>query len=479
MNKKALPLVLIITTFTLCGCPNKTTGDDTKPLTGTIEERLKNLKCVKNVTSLGSTANFKKVFRMEFIQYIDHENPSKGTFSQHIEVGYNGLNKPTDYVTSGYSILENNSYYETNENELAFLLNCNYIFVEHRYFDDSLPVAINPDKKETWTYLTTKQAADDAHRIVTQFKRVFEGKWVSTGISKGGMTTELYAYYHPGDMDLYVPYVAPFCNSFEDKRMIQFLNEEAGDVQYGETKGAEVRSNVLAFQVKLIEYESVLAPRFYQAATRSGVELSSYATQEKLYEAAVLEFGIGFWQYGYSYSSLKECLNMSESSPSDLTTKQETMYSFFTSICGPDDFSLNNEFTPYYIQAYQELGNYGYDFSYIRNALPSGVTLSITEEEESDFAWKLVLSEEQRKLPKKELMCPKIENMLQTTDQQFIILYGSSDPWYAVRPSDVEGRDNISIYVNTKHPHTTNVGNYGSKVQKEILGKIKAALGVE
>ena len=93
--------------------------------------------------------------------------------------------------------------------------------------------------------------------------------------------------------------------------------------------------------------------------------------------------------------------------------------------------------------------------------------------------WKLVLNEEQRKLPKKELMCPKIENMLQTTDQQFIILYGSSDPWYAVRPSDVEGRDNISIYVNTTHPHTTTISNFDTIAKNEILSKVKAALDIE
>lgn len=476
MNKKALSLVLIITTFTLCGCPKK--NDDTKPLTGTIEERLEKLKCVTEVKRIGTSKYFQKVFKMKFTQYIDHDNKKLGTFTQHVELGFNGLDKPTDYVSSGYSIMDNNASWEDNENELAFTLGCNYLFVEHRYFDDSLPVEIDYNNNETWKYLTTKQAADDAHYIVSQFKRVLEGKWFSTGISKGGMTTELFAYYHPGDMDLYVPYVAPFCNSFTDKRMIKFVNEEAGDIQYGEETAAEMRNNVLAFQIKMLEWRNTLAPRFYNDGISQGATFSEYATQDNLYDASVLEFGIGFWQYYQSYSSLKSCLNMAENTASNLNKKKEKFYTFFTSICGPADLSVNGEYTPYYVQAYQELGNYGYDFSYIRNALPEGVTLTVSEQDEVDLAFKLALNETQYQLPHKELIYTKINNMLKTTDQHFIILYGSSDPWYSVRPDDVTGRSNISIYVNDNRPHTTTVANFDPEVRDEILGKIKTILQI-
>ena len=170
---------------------------------------------------------------------------------------------------------------------------------------------------------------------------------------------------------------------------------------------------------------------------------------------------------------------MAEDTPTQLANKQNKFYQAFTNIISPDDVGMNNPFTPYYIQAYQELGNYGYKFSYIRNALPEGVTLTITEQEEPDLMWKLVLNESQLSIGHKELMEPKISHMLETTDQQFIILYGSSDPWYSVRPEDHGDRDNISIYVNEKYPHTTNIQNYPTAVKTEILGKIKTALGVE
>ena len=92
--------------------------------------------------------------------------------------------------------------------------------------------------------------------------------------------------------------------------------------------------------------------------------------------------------------------------------------------------------------------------------------------------WKLVLSENELALGHKELIGPKINNMLATTNDQFIILYGNSDPWYAVRPTDVN-RENVSIYVNPHYPHTTNIQNYDENVKNEILQKIKTALGVE
>ncbi len=480
MHKKAIIGTLLITSFLIGGCQPKEKEQEIDPKSfNTIKERLQAIKSIEDVKFVGRNDSFKAVYRFKFQQYIDHNNKKLGTFDQHVEIGFNGFDLPNVYVSSGYMIGEDNSYSSQNENEIAFLLGCNYVFVEHRYFDDSLPVEINYSDANTWKYLTTAQAAADAHEITTQLKRILDGKWVSTGMSKGGMTTELYAYYYPGDMDLYVPYVAPMCKSFADTRFFDFIYQEAGDLQYGETKAAQMRNDILSFQIKMLEWRDTLAPRFYQDGINGGTVFSNYATQDRVYDACVLEFGVGFWQYYQSYSAVTSCLKMSESTASQLTAKQNKFYQTFTNIISPDDVAMNNEFTPYYIQAYQELGNYGYKFSYIRDALPEGVRLSITEQEEHDLMFKLVLNESQLSIGHKEIMEPKISHMLETTDQQFIILYGSSDPWYSVRPEDHDDRDNISIYVNEKYPHTTCIQNYPKAVKEEILGKIKTALGVE
>ena len=469
-----LTLLLSLSSLTGCGKPKQPEEESESPLSGTIAERLEQLDCIDQFYEINHGKYFKKVYNIRFTQYIDHNNKALGTFTQHIELGFNDLSAPTVYVSSGYMIQSNNSSYPQNENELAFLLNCNYLFVEHRYFGNSLPVNIDYDDAHTWDYLNTQQAASDAHNIVKQFKRVLEGKWLSTGMSKGGMTTELYAYYYPGDMDLYVPYVAPFCNSFYDERMVKFINEEAGDVQYGEEIASKMREDVLAFQIKLLEYRDTLAPRFYNA----GNNYSSYATVDSLYDAAIIEFGIGFWQYYQEYNDIVNCLNMEETTTTQIEQKQNRFYYTLTSSVEPNDLSVNNAYTPYYIQAYQELGNYCYDYSYIREALPENVTLSVKEEDEQDLAYKLALSDVELGLGHKELIGPKINEMLKTTKDQFIMIYGSSDPWYAVRPDDVKDRDNVSIYVNPHYPHTTNISNFDEAVTNEILTKIKTILDI-
>ena len=484
MVKKVITLIFVSISNLATGCTKKGVtpsgpeeDEDSKIDGATITERLSKVARVKEFKRIGGNNKFENVYTIKFEQYIDHNNKDLGTFSQKVEFGFNGFDLPNVYVSEGYYMDDGNYSYAAGENEIAFLLGCNYVFVEHRYFGESLPVPINYNDNDSWKYLTTSQAADDAHDIVRQFKRILDGKWVSTGMSKGGMTTEMFAYYHPGDMDLYVPYVAPFCNSFADDRMMKFVYEEAGDLQYGETKAAKIRGEVLEFQMKLLEYRDVLAPRFYEECLDTGYTFTSYATQDIMYDVSILEFGVGFWQYYQPVSKLESCLKMSEETQSEITNKQNSCYNFFTSISYPGDLCINSDFHPYYVQAYQELGNYGYDFHYLRDA---GANLAITEEEETpDLAWKILLSDYQREMGHKELMYTKINNMLETTDLQFIILYGSSDPWYAVRPDDVENRDNISIYVNTSYPHTTTISNFPKSTRTEIINKIKLALGVE
>ena len=81
--------------------------------------------------------------------------------------------------------------------------------MEYRYHGWSLPEGYT----NKWHYLSCKQHSDDLHAIVTAIKKsgvVGNGKWLSTGVSKSGMTTAHYAYYHPNDMDAYVPFCAPF-----------------------------------------------------------------------------------------------------------------------------------------------------------------------------------------------------------------------------------------------------------------------------
>ena len=505
--KNRLFIISIISLLTLCACQKKDTSisdsesniesessesipseestsfdyseEPTDKIEGeTMKERLSKLPRVKEFKAYGSNRNFKLVYKIKYEQLIDHDNPKLGTFLQSIEFGFNSFTAPNVYVSLGYNLGSDHSTYDQGENELAFLLKGNYIMVEHRYFGESMPVNIDYFTKDTWKYLSTYQAASDAHDIVRSFKRVLEGKWLSTGASKGGMTTHLYNYYYPGEMDLYVPYVAPFCNSFADTRMLHFLDNEVGDAYYGKEEAAKLRKEVLDFQIKLLEYRDYMAPKFYQEAL-NGCSLSEYANQDRLFEASVLEFEIGFWQYYQSFSNLESCLALPETTESEINTKMQRCYSYYTSICAPEDISCDNMYTTYYIQAYQELGNYGYDFSHLRDNLTAKAEIKTPVEEEADMMFKLTLTNEEQKVGHKELITPKINEMLKTTESEIIMIHGGTDPWYAVRPDDVEGRDNIHLFVNNRLPHSSNVSSFDRTTKMKIMEIINKALEIE
>ena len=478
MKKKILLFICLILCFVgVIGCKKQSGPTDNRITEGTIEERLERLDRVQDVKFVTTTDNFEYVFSFNFIQYIDHNNKDAGTFTQKIEMGFNDFDLPNVFVTTGYFMSDNNYEYEYNENEVAFLIKSNYIYVEHRYFGESLPVEIDYYNVHTWDYLTTKQAADDLHDICTEFKRILDGKWVATGISKGGITATLYAYYYPGEMDLYMPYVAPFINSYSDTRWVKYIYEEIGDDFYGKELAKEMRDNVLAFQVKLFEYKEVLSPRFYQDALDEGVLVTEYLNPKYAYDMAVMDLGFAFWQYyQYLYDYLVQVLTMSEDTEEDIQAKQDEFYVWLYGTASIN-YGTNSAFTPYFIQAYQELGNIGYDFSYIREALGDEDFVSIGKEDEKDILWKCMFDDGKINIEHIGLIAPHIENMLKNTKDKFIIIYGSSDPFYSVKTDDVDN-PNVTYFVDKENAHSSYIQTLNAEDMAKALALIKEALGV-
>ena len=149
-------------------------------------------------------------YYFNYKQDIDHNNPSKGWFKQQCVLTVKGQDRPTVLHTEGYALVsEKNRLDQMGEPMLVSVLDANCLQVEYRYHGWSLPEGYT----NKWNYLTAKQHSDDLHAIVTAIKQsgvVGNGKWLSTGVSKNGMTTAHYAYYYPNEMDAYVPFCAPF-----------------------------------------------------------------------------------------------------------------------------------------------------------------------------------------------------------------------------------------------------------------------------
>lgn len=444
------------------------------------------LKAHPNVVSIKSTYpgdikdKYTQLYRLFYKQLIDHNDPSKGTFNQKVEIGYRAYDAPTVLVTEGYSFDDNQTAYSMYgpQNELAHLLNGNYVYVEHRYFGDSkISEDFDYTQSEGWEYLTTAQAAADLHSIVTDLRPVLQGKWLSSGASKGGMTTEMYAYYYPHDIEVYVPRVAPFANSFSDTRFYDFVYTEAGNVTYGEEKAKEYRDITTDFVIKLLEYRDDFAPKAYKAATKAGCQFVDGFNQDVLYDISVMEFPIGEWQYYHNFSSLKKCLDMPDT---DLEAKKNAFYSIYSSMSPISDLEFGGIYQPYFVQAYRELGDYGYNVSYLKAAIEekgSSATLTLSDEEFINAYEQVTMSQEMRdNLPRMELMGPKITKFLKETDCNMILIYGASDPWYSIRPEDPVDNPHVRIYVNEKLTHDAAVSNFGTVVKKEILDYIHSII---
>jgi len=109
-------------------------------------------------------------------QPLDHANPDGEKFRQRFFISHVGYDKPVLLGTEGYAARG------VGGSELQRMLGGNQVAVEHRFFGRSVPSPVK------WEYLTVKQSADDLHAIVSQLKKIYPSKWVSTGASKGGQT---------------------------------------------------------------------------------------------------------------------------------------------------------------------------------------------------------------------------------------------------------------------------------------------------
>lgn len=139
-------------------------------------------------------------------------------------------------------------------------VNANIIFAEHRYFLEPTPKPLD------WKYLTAENSAYDLHNVTTAFKKLYKGKWIATGISKGGQTALIYRAFFPDDVDVSVPYVAPLCKGREDGRHEPFLRDFAGTQQE--------RDILTNFQKDVLKRRGEIQPKFDSLCNARGYKFN-------------------------------------------------------------------------------------------------------------------------------------------------------------------------------------------------------------
>lgn len=401
---------------------------------GELKERLAALKGITDIQPLESN-HYAEKYVVRITQYLDPKHPEAGTFTQRVIIGHVGFDRPTILVTEGYGAAYalNPKYQE----ELTKLLDANLIFVEYRYFLESTPDPCN------WDYLTAENSAYDLHQVNQTFRALYPGKWVSTGISKGGQTTTLYRAFFPDDVDFSVPYIAPLNRAVEDGRHEPFLRKVG-------TK--KERHKIEAFQKEVLKRKAEIVPLLDAFCKEK--ELVFRIPMEEVLDYCVLEYPFAFWQWGTAVSTI----------PS-LTSDTETLFNHLKKISGPDYFAEDQPNLSFFVQAARELGYYGYDTA------PFKGLLSISTSE--GYLDRIMLPEELvGKIEFRPELYRKVYDFLKENDPKMIFIYGEIDPWSATRVPTFRGKKNEQVYIQPRGSHASRISTMPEAMKAKILTQI-------
>lgn len=395
-----------------------------------LEQKISAISAIKEIRPL-ETSEFSEKYVTYFTQPLDHRHPEKGSFRQRVIVSHAGFDRPTVIVTEGYGAAY--ALRPQYREELSKLLNANIIFVEYRYFLESTP------EPKDWQYLTAENSADDLHAITTAFKSIYPGKWIATGISKGGQTTLLYRTFYPDDVDISVPYVAPLCYGVEDGRHEPFLHK---------VSTPENRKKIEDFQLEALKRKATLLPRFEKYCTEKNY--SFRAPIEEIYDYSVLEYSFALWQWGTPISSIPAT-----------TASDDKIFSHLLAISEPGYFTADSPNASFFVQAARELGYYGYDVQ------PFKQYLSIQSSE--GYLHRLMLPEELKDMPFDKTLSKKITKFLKKQDPKMIFIYGQNDPWTAAGVTWLKNKKNIHVFIQPNGSHLARINTLPEAEKAKVM----------
>jgi pimeloyl-ACP methyl ester carboxylesterase len=395
----------------------------------TLISKVESIKGISDVKSLESR-HFNQKYTLFIDQPLDHDNPAAGRFRQRVFVMNIAQDRPTVIVTEGYGAgyVVNPAYRE----EISRLLDANIVFVEHRFF-----LASTPDDKN-WKYLTAKNSAYDLHNVRKAFGDLYKGKWIATGISKGGQTALLYRAFFPNDVDITVPYVAPLCRGVEDGRHEPFLSKKAGTPQE--------RALLYEFQREVLKRRAELQPKF-----DSLCEVKKYKFNiplDEVYDFSVLEFPFAFWQWGSPVAEVP-----ARGSSADV------IFKYWMKISSPDYFVSETPVTPFFVQAGRELGYYGYDIKPFKGLLRLKKSKGYLDR---------IFIPDGAKTKFDKGLYRKLKRFVATTDKKIMFIYGEFDPWSAVMVNEPK-KENVVLFIEPKGSHRARISTLPEEMKKEAV----------
>ncbi|MFY9309233.1 MAG: S28 family serine protease [Bacteroidia bacterium] len=333
--------------------------------------------------------NFKEYYEITIRQSVDHSNP-KSRFNQRIYIGFQNFNAATVMVTDGYAI----DYASRSDytNELAKELRANIVVIEHRFFGKSVPDSMD------WKLLTVKQAADDYHFIKSILEKLLTGKWLCTGISKGGQAALSYKMYYPEDMTGAVVY-----GTAVKSKQVAFTDSILSDLSQT-TPGKKIGG----LQHYLFKHKTSLLPYFVTFCEQKNFDFSPL-DHETVFDFLLLELPFSFWQNGNSPQDIP-----------DSTAATSHLLGYLVKVVHPRFFSAQNkkELEPAFYMFYHELGYYEY------HTAPFIKYLKQKEYSNKHFAPQNIAIQFDNSYQK------TVSSFVNSTDTKNVLfIYGQNDPW--------------------------------------------------
>ncbi|MDX3583803.1 aminopeptidase [Streptomyces europaeiscabiei] len=386
-----LSLVVLIGTLSTAGAATAAGSD-----AADIKDRLLGVRGMSLVQEKAYPGY--RFFVLNFTQPVDHRNPKKGTFQQRITVLHKDTARPTVFYTGGYNVSTNPGRREPTQ-----IVDGNQVSMEYRFFNPSRPDPADWSKLDIW------QAASDQHRIFRALRKIYNKKWISTGGSKGGMTATYFERFYPHDMDGVVAYVAP--NDVVNKE------DSAYDRFFANVGTKECRDRLNAVQREALVRREPLEKKYAEVVAAEGYTFDTVGSLDKAYEAVVLDYVWGFWQY----SKLADCDSDAIPKDAEAATDDE----IWTSIDTISGFSAYTDqgleqYTPYYYQAGTQLGAPDIQFPHIekkyirygyqppRNFVPRDIEMKFQQHAMRD-----------------------VDTWVRDNAKQMLFVYGQNDPWGA------------------------------------------------
>lgn len=405
----------------------------------TIADRLAAIPGVIEISELENTVFGEgQKFLLIFEQPIDHSNPDAGTFRQRVVIGNIHPDSATVVVTEGYGAQY--AFRAGYRDEISNLFNTNNVVIEHRYFLESTPYPGVAPEDVNWDYLNAENAAADMHNVVEALKTVYKGKWISTGISKGGQNTMIYRTYYPEDVDFSVPYVGPLCYGNPDGRHEPFIAEYAGT--------QEDRKAIKNFQIELLKRKKQLLPLFDSLCKTNGYKFN--LPIDHIYDYSTLEYSFAFWQWGSPVSEIPEA-----------NATDREVFNHMMAISSPDYWVSWGPTSPFFVQAAKELGYYNYDMKQF------GKYKKYFSIKNSDNYMDKLFMPKGKTFKFDDYLYYKISAFLLTTDAKMLFIYGQFDPWSAVMPSNPH-KENIKFFIQPEGSHRARISTFSPEKQEEI-----------